>query len=114
MYYLKLISLMNCPYSEAANSLFKDNNIKHETTLVNREEKDKFKTSEITTFPQVYLKKKNSSGSLLIGGYDEIKNYFDLVHSNKKNQIQDIKTKIKKNNKNFSDKSVLRLIELLI
>ena len=28
MYYLNIISLKNCPYSEAANSLVKNNNIK--------------------------------------------------------------------------------------
>ena len=116
MYYFKLISLIDCPFSESANSLFKDNKIQHELTLVNREEKDKFKTNEISTYPQIYLKKKHSSGSVLIGGYDTIKEYFDFVRNNNNNSnaLDKLKNKISKSNKNISEKSILRLIELLI
>ena len=116
MYYLQLISLQNCPYSEAANSLVKDNNIKHNLTIVNREEKDKFKTEYIDTFPQIYLKKKNSSGSVLLGGYDNLKEYYDSVKKNygKKDSLENIKSVIKKSNIDISEKSILRLIELLI
>ena len=116
MYYLQLISLKDCPYSEAANSLVKDNNINHNLTIVNREEKNKFKTEYIETFPQIYLKKKNSSGSVLLGGYDNLKKYYDLVQENhgKKNSLENIKSVIKKNNVTISEKSILRLIELLI
>lgn len=115
MYYLQLISLKDCPYSEAANSLVNDNKINSKITIVNRNEKDKFKTQEIDTFPQVYLKKENSNGSLLLGGYTELKSYYDLVQSgkNKKDSLSQIKGQIKKNI-NISDKSILRLMELLI
>ncbi len=116
MYYLKLISLKDCPYSEAASSLLKDNKIKSEIIVINRSEKDKFKTDEIKTFPQVYLKKQKSSGSVLIGGYDEIKSYYDIIHSTTKRDkiLSKLKSEIKSNNKEISDKSILRLIELLI
>ena len=115
MYYLQLISLKDCPYSEAANSLVNDNKINSKITIVNRNEKDKFKTKEIDTFPQVYLKKENSNGSVLLGGYTELKSYYDLVQSgkNKKDSLNQIKSQIK-NNINISEKSILRLMELLI
>lgn len=115
MYYLQLISLKDCPYSEAANSLVNDNKINSKITIVNRNEKDKFKTKEIDTFPQVYLKKENSNGSVLLGGYTELKSYYDLVQSgkNKKDSLTQIKSQIK-NNINISEKSILRLMELLI
>ena len=115
MYYLQLISLKDCPYSEAANSLVNNNKINSKITIVNRNEKEKFKTKEIDTFPQVYLKKENSNGSVLLGGYSELKSYYDLVQSskNKKDSLVNIKSVIKDKN-NMSDKSVLRLIELLI
>lgn len=116
MYYIKLISLKGCPYSEAAESLLSNNKIKSEIVSVNYHEKDKFKTNEAQTFPQLYLKKKYSSGSLFLGGYDTFKSYYDLAHSNsnKENILDKIKQEIKNKNKNMSNKSILRLIELLI
>ena len=94
MYYLQLISLKDCPYSEAAQSLLKDNNINHELVLVNRNEKDKFKTDNISTFPQIYLKKENSNGSVLIGGYDLLKEYYDSAKNTK--NLDKLKKVIKK------------------
>ena len=101
MYYLQLISLKDCPYSEAAQSLLKDNNINHKLVLVN-----------ISTFPQIYLKKENSNGSVLIGGYDLIKEYYDSVKNTK--NLDKLKKVIKKNSPNMSEKSVLRFIQLII
>ena len=112
MYYLQLISLKDCPYSEAAQSLLKDNNINHKLVLVNRNEKDKFKTDNISTFPQIYLKKENSNGSVLIGGYDLIKEYYDSANSTK--NLDKLKKLIKKNSPDMSEKSVLRFIQLII
>ena len=116
MYYFKIISLKSCPYSEAAESLFRENNIKHELFKVDRAEKEKFKTADISTYPQIYLKKEHSNGSVLIGGFDTIKEYFDVVKNNTNNSkvLDKLKSKIKKDNNNISDKSILRLIELLI
>ena len=112
MYYLQLISLKDCPYSEAAQSLLKDNNINHKLVLVNRNEKDKFKTDNISTFPQIYLKKENSNGSVLIGGYDSLKEYYDSAKNTK--NLDKLKKVIKKNISGISEKSVLRLIQLII
>ena len=112
MYYLQIISLDNCPYSIAANELVNTNTINSKITQVNHQTKDNFKSKYITTFPQVYLKKQNSTGSLLLGGYEELKYYFDLVKNNR--NIDTLKDSIKKYNKNLSDKATLRLIQLLI
>lgn len=112
MYYLQLISLKDCPYSEAAESLLKDNSINHKLVLVNRNEKDKFKTDNISTFPQIYLKKENSNGSVLIGGYDSLKEYYDSAKNTK--NLDKLKKVIKKNTSGISEKSVLRFIQLII
>ena len=116
MYYFKIISLKNCPYSEAAESLLRENKIEHELTQVDGSEKDKFKTSYINTYPQIYSKKKNSNGSVLIGGFDTIKEYFDIAKNNTSNSkvLDKLKSKIKNDNAKISDKSILRVIELLI
>ena len=113
MYYLKLISLENCPYSEAANQLVNSNNIKSEIYIVKQKEKNKFKTTKIRTFPQIYLKKKNSSGDVLIGGYSNLKSYFDDINNDKIN-ITNMKNKIMNEVNGISEKGALRLIELLI
>lgn len=111
MYYFKLVSLENCPYSIACIELFTNNMIKHELVNVKYDEKDKFKSDEIQTFPQIYLKKKYSKGSVLIGGYTDIKKYYDMI--NLENNYNDIKILLNKKNNNISEKSILRIIELL-
>ena len=116
MYYFKLVSLENCPYSMASEDLFINNKIKHELVKVKQNEKLKYKTEKINTFPQIYLKKKYSNGSLLIGGYDDIKEYYDLINSTNQNSktIKKFKDLLDKKIENISDKSVLRIIQLLI
>jgi len=115
MYYLKIISLEGCPYSQAAEDLVKSNNIKSEIIRITQNEKEKFKTKEINTFPQIYLKKKYSSGEVLIGGYSKIKEYYDDIMKQPSNKNFDLlKDKINKENKNLSEKSTLRLIGLFL
>jgi glutaredoxin len=116
MYYFKLVSLEGCPYSLAGEELFKNNKINHELIKVKYNEKDKFKTDIISTFPQIYLKKKYSNGSLLVGGYDDIKSYYDIVNTSTKksdNIISEFKNIINKKIDNISEKSILRIIQLL-
>tara|TARA_B100000161_G_C33511641_1_gene396660 strand:+ start:211 stop:552 length:342 start_codon:yes stop_codon:yes gene_type:complete len=112
MYYLKIISLNGCPYSEASEKFVNENKIKSKIFKINHQEKDKFKTEEISTFPQIFLKKEYSSGNILIGGFSTIKSYFDDIHSNKKT-LKSVVEKIKRDNSKLSEKSVLRLIQLL-
>ena len=117
MYYFKLVSLQGCPYSKASEDLFSNNNITHELVKVQQSEKAKFKSENINTFPQIYLKKKHSNGSLLIGGYDDIKEYYDLVNSTNDNIdkiIVNFKNLLDKKINDISDKSVLRIAQLLV
>jgi len=110
-YYLYCIILKGCPYSQLASDLLNNNNIKQtKMNIINRDEMDKYKTEKINTFPQIYLKKKNSKGSLLIGGYTELKSIFDKFYKNTLNKSQ-IKEFYDKNK--WSKKSTLRLIELI-
>ena len=113
MYYLKVISLNGCPYSQAAETFVKENKIKSNIININHDEKVKFKTDKIDTFPQIFLNKQNSSGNVLIGGYSTIKYYYDEIQSNRKS-LEAVKKIIKKDNSNLSEKSILRLIQLLI
>ena len=92
MYFLKIFLLKDCPYSIAAKDLLQ--NIKNlNITNVNHNEKEKYKTKLISTFPQIYLKKKNSKGSLLLGGYSDLKFVLDLI---KEDDIKIIQNKFKK------------------
>lgn len=116
MYYFKLVSLENCPYSIACMELFTNNMIKHELVQVKYDEKETFKSDEIDTFPQIYLKKKYSKGSILIGGYMDIKKYYDMINQESSYNdmiLNEIKLLLNKNNNIISDKSVLRIVQLL-
>jgi len=111
-YYLHSVILENCPYSNAANQLLKNHpNIKTKITLVNDSNKENYKTKQIDTFPQIYLKKNNDKGSLLIGGYTELKELFYLFYKTKYSN-DEITNFIKKNNK-WSRKALLRFLELI-
>jgi glutaredoxin len=109
-YYLQTVILENCPYGNATLRLFEQHNIKTQIITVTQNNKDNYKTENIQTFPQIYLKKNNSKGSLLLGGYDELVSFIDkfkLQSYSKKNIDEFIDTK------KWSRKATLRLIELL-
>ena len=111
-YYLHAIILENCPFSNAASELLKNNkNIKSNISTITQSNKENYKTADIQTFPQIYLKKNNKNGSLLLGGYTELKNILDTFQKTKysKENIDNFLS----NNKNWSKKSTLRLIELI-
>lgn len=110
LYYIKAIILDGCPYSIQANNLLEINKIPFKKTMVTYGNKDNFKSSEIQTFPQIYLKKIGSKGSLLLGGYDDLKFSIDLFKNQKlnENNINNFINKYK-----WSKKATLRLIQLL-
>ncbi len=109
-YYIKAILLENCPYSIAAHELLKIHNIPSEVVWVNNEEKHKYKTDIINTFPQLYLQKRKNIGSVLVGGYDNL-NYF--INTFKNNKLNDtLINKFMEENK-WSKKAVLRFIQLI-
>ena len=90
-YTLKSIVLKNCPYSNALVETLKNNNIKANIITVTSENKEKYKTKYISTFPQLYLMKNNKE-ELLIGGYDETKKILDIIHN--ENELDNIKEKL--------------------
>jgi glutaredoxin-related protein len=109
-YYLQAIVLEGCPYSNAAIELLNNHkNIKSKIITVNQSNKEDYKTIDISTFPQIYLKRNDKNGSLLLGGYDKLKEAFDTFYFNKYSK-ENVNNFI--NNK-WSKKSVLRLIELI-
>ena len=111
MYYLFIVVLDGCGYSQAAIELLNNYNIKYKSLKINQEEKSKYITSEINTFPQVYLKKNKTNDSLLLGGYTNLNEFCELF----KNKKYDEKNIINFNKKYpfWNKKSILRLIEII-
>ena len=112
MYYLKIYVLKNCGYCSLALKILKKNmnkKFKLKIIKVNNEDKEKYKTSDIRTFPQVYLRKENSKGSLLLGGYTDIKFIINKIKLDLDKSKRSIKKKYK-----FSNKVILRIIEIFI
>jgi len=109
-YYIYNIGLKNCSYSVFAIELLKIHNIPHENIIINYDEKKLYKNNIIDTFPQIYLKRYGKNGSLLLGGYDDLK--FTIENFKKqeydKNKVESFMIKYK-----WSKKATLRLIELL-
>jgi len=107
-YKLKVIVLENCPYSIAAVELLNNYNIKFQKILVKQNNKEKFKTNEISTFPQIYMINKNEK--LLLGGYSDLEEIINIINQTKNlDKIKDILKEKYSNNK-----IILRIIEIFI
>ena len=111
MYYLFVVTLDNCPWSKAAIDLLNSFKIKYKHLKVNQNNKEKYKTSEINTFPQIYLKKNSSNDSLLLGGYNNLKDFIDTFINQKydDNKINLFQQKYHM----WHKKPILRLIEII-
>ena len=107
-YYLHVIYLEGCPHSRNAHELLVKNNIKHKLTRVTHNNKDIYKTDLISTFPQIYLKKNNTKGSILLGGNSDLNNIYNITRKEKNNAIN----AILKLHKNIKSKLSLRIYEL--
>ena len=103
-----LISLKNCPYSEAAKEMLDHYKIKYKYILVDNITKMEYKTDEINTFPQIYYLKKDKKH--LIGGFDDLKFIIDTINES----YGDPKkiNKIVKKYKTWNKKDVLRLVTI--
>ena len=112
-YFIKIIALENCGYSKKALDLLKNNNIDHHLTTISYEDKEKFKTDKINTYPQIYLTKQNNNGNLLLGGYDNLNNFINIFKNTNNKSFIDNKTKFINDNPEWSNKAILRLIELI-
>lgn len=109
-YFLKIILLENCPYSIALDQMIKNNKIPNTSLWITYENKDKFKTNLIETFPQIYLNKINSKDSLMFGGYDDFNDFFNQFKSQK---ITDDKINYYMKKFNWSKKAILRLVQII-
>lgn len=109
-YYIKAILLKNCSYSLAAYDLIKLHKLPTEIIWVDINDKSKYKTDKIDTFPQIYLKKYNSNGNLLLGGYTELS---DTISTLLKQKLSTTTITNFMNKYNWSKKATLRLIELI-
>jgi glutaredoxin len=107
---LKAIILEDCPYSMALVELLENNEIQFRKIIIKRVDKEKYKTPEISTFPQLYLDND------LIGGYDTSKAIFDKIN-NDTQSVDDLDTLKKELNiylNKFTNKKILRLIKLFL
>jgi len=109
MYYLYIIILEKCPYSISAINLLNSLNIKYNHLKVNQKNKEKFKTKEIDTFPQIYLVKDEKK--LLLGGYSNLKEFIDIFINQEYNEKNILE--FHNNYKLWNKKSILRLLEII-
>jgi glutaredoxin len=109
-YYIKAIMLENCPYSIAAGELLKTHNIPNKMIWITQNDKDKYVTDMISTYPQIYLKKYNNNQHLLLGGHDDLSNFISNFLSQK---LTDTNLNTFSQKYNWSKKATLRLIQLI-
>jgi len=107
-YYIQLNSLIGCPYSSESENLLKTNKINFKSIHISPSEKHLYKNDQINTFPQIYLKKYNSKGQLLLGGNSDFKEILNLKNKNLSIQLHALNQKYPR----FSKKTKLRIIEL--
>ena len=111
MYKIYIYYIENCFYSASALKLLE--NVNHKKILVPYDKKYLYKSKLIDTFPQIYLKKDDSVGSLLIGGYDDL--VFIINTLKKHKDLDKIKKIFNKKYKNkWANKAILRMIELFV
>jgi glutaredoxin len=109
MYQLKVISLQGCPYSQNTENLLNQLKIDYDLNRINAIEKDKYKSNLISTFPQIYLTKNNQS--LLLGGNSDLE---EIIKNINLKNINQIKFNLSKKYPKFSEKAILRLIEVFL
>ena len=110
-YYIKIILLKNCIYSDNALKLLEYHNIPFEIINVDNNNKDLLKSNEINTFPQIFLKRKNRNGHLLLGGYTDLHEFINIFkHKNYNHQqISDFIKKYK-----WSKIAIIKLAQLIL
>jgi glutaredoxin len=109
-YYIKAILLDNCSYSIAAKQMLDNFKIPYKYTIIYGNEKNNHVNDMIDTFPQLYLRKHNTFGNLLIGGYDDM-NHF--IQTFKSQQLNDENIKKFMDKYKWSKKATLRFIQLI-
>jgi len=105
-YYIKIIVLKDCGYSNNALKLLEEYKVPLKVIQIDRDNKDLLKSDKINTFPQIYLKRKNKTGHLLLGGYTELNNLINDIKN--KTNITNLMTKYK-----WSKIAIIKFIELI-
>jgi glutaredoxin len=108
-YYIKAILLEDCVYSIRAKELLELNKIKSDIINISSSEKDKYKTNQIYTFPQIYLC-KHDKGSLLLGGCSDLE---DFIYNFKGNTYDNVKIDEFISKYGWSKNATLRLIKII-
>jgi glutaredoxin len=108
--YLHAIILNNCPYSIALDELLNNYNISFKKIVINQNNKYKYKTKLIDTFPQLYLMYNNKK--YLIGGYSISKEIIENIKNS--DNLDIIKNNIQNLLPHFNNKQILRLTQLII
>jgi hypothetical protein len=109
-YYLKAILLENCPYSIEADNLIKKHKLPNQSVWIKGNEKDKYVTDMIQTYPQIYLRRYNTKENLLLGGFTDMNRW---IGEFKDKKLNDMKIKEFQSKYNWSRKAVLRFIQLI-
>lgn len=109
-YYIKAILLDNCSYSSAARDLLTHHNIPKEIINITSRDMNIYSTDDISTYPQLYLRKYNTNGNLLLGGYDDLKESIDMFKGMK---LSDENINKFMNKHKWSRKATLRFIQVI-
>jgi hypothetical protein len=109
-YFIKAILLDNCSYSIAAHELLNQHNITNEIVNITSKDMNIYSNNMISTYPQLYLKKYNTNGNLLLGGYEDLKNSIDMFKGMK---LSDENINKFMNKYKWSKKATLRFIQLV-
>jgi len=114
MYYLKVILLDGCPYCKKTKNILDKYKFKKNIITVYNQDKEKWKSRKINTFPQIYLMRANKKNHLLLGGYNDLNFIENQISKLNDKNLNDIKENITSKYNHISNKSTLRLIELFI
>ena len=105
-YYIKIIVLKDCSYSNNALKLLEEYKVHLKVINIDHDNKELLTYDKINTFPQIYLKRKNKSGHLLLGGYTELNNLINDIKN--KTNINNLIDKYK-----WSKIALIKFIELI-
>ena len=83
--------------------------IKYKLISVNSQNKEQYKNKDISTFPQIYLYKKDKN-EILLGGYTDLVELYQNTY--KVDMEKSISYLDKKYKKNFSRKNKLRILKI--
>lgn len=108
-----IYSLIGCPFSEMAEDLINNNNIKNDLYKVSKDKKDLIKNkNNMNTFPQIFIKSNDKQYKL--GGYTEFNKIINIINNN--NCFNDTKNNISNYlnlNYHTDKKIILNLIDIL-